>query len=200
MHIDATIVISHSDKQQAAPTGETYGFHPLTVFADHGQAGPGSRWPSCCAPATPDPTQPPITSPPPGSPWPSCRAHQRRQVLIRADSGGGTHDFLASLSQPGQPLAYSVRFTMTDHVQDAIRKVPALACTPAYDSDSQVRDVAQVAELTGLLYLSGWPKGMRVIARKERPHPGAQLRFTDIGGHRFTCFATSTRTGQLAYL
>ena len=41
---------------------------------------------------------------------------------------------------------------------------------------------------------------MRVIVRKERPHPGAQLRFTDIGGHRFTCFATSTRTGQLADL
>ena len=31
---------------------------------------------------------------------------------------------------------------------------------------------------------------MRVIVRKERPHPGAQLRFTDIDGHRFTAFAT----------
>ncbi len=41
---------------------------------------------------------------------------------------------------------------------------------------------------------------MRVIARRERPHPGAQLRFTDINGHRFTCFATSTRGGQLADL
>jgi hypothetical protein len=57
-----------------------------------------------------------------------------------------------------------------------------------------------VAELTGLLDLSSWPKGMRVIARKERPHPGAQLRITDIDGHRITCFATSTRTGQLADL
>jgi hypothetical protein len=41
---------------------------------------------------------------------------------------------------------------------------------------------------------------MRVIVRRERPHPGAQLRFTDIGGRRFTAFATSTRTGQLADL
>jgi Transposase DDE domain group 1 len=41
---------------------------------------------------------------------------------------------------------------------------------------------------------------MRVIARKERPHPGAQLRFTDIAGCRVTCFATSARTGQLADL
>jgi hypothetical protein len=51
-----------------------------------------------------------------------------------------------------------------------------------------------------MLNLAAWPKGMRVIVRKERPHPGAQLRFTDIGGHRFTCFATSTRKGQLADL
>ena len=51
-----------------------------------------------------------------------------------------------------------------------------------------------------MLDLAGWPKRMRVIVRKERPHPGAQLRFTDIDGHRFTAFATSTQGGQLADL
>ena len=51
-----------------------------------------------------------------------------------------------------------------------------------------------------MLDLSSWPKGMRVIVRKERPHPGAQLRFTDFDGHRFTCFVTSTKGGQLADL
>jgi hypothetical protein len=124
----------------------------------------------------------------------------RRRVLIRCDSGGGTHEFLAWLAKPGRRLQYSVGFTMTDEVQDAVINVPAAAWTPAYDGDGLVRDGAWVAELTGLLDLSSWPKGIRVIARKERPHPGAQLRFTDIGGHRFTCFATSTRTGQLADL
>ena len=34
---------------------------------------------------------------------------------------------------------------------------------------------------------------MRVIARRERPHPGAQLRLTDDEGWRITCFATNTR-------
>src|SRR3954451_25169501 len=38
---------------------------------------------------------------------------------------------------------------------------------------------------------------MRVIARKERPHPGAQLRLTDVDGMRVTAFATNTRHGQL---
>jgi Transposase DDE domain group 1 len=41
---------------------------------------------------------------------------------------------------------------------------------------------------------------MRVIVRKERPHPGAQLRFTDLDGHLFTAFATDARKGQLADL
>ena len=66
---------------------------------------------------------------------------------------------------------------------------------PAYDAHDQVRDGAWVAELTDLLNLTGWPAGMRVIARKERPHPGAQLRITDIDGHRVTAFATNTTTG-----
>ncbi len=47
------------------------------------------------------------------------------------------------------------------------------------------------AELTGSL-LAGWPKGMRLIVRRERPHPGAQLGITDADGMRITCFATNT--------
>jgi Transposase DDE domain group 1 len=82
----------------------------------------------------------------------------------------------------------------------AILKVPADSWTPAYDGDGRVTDGAWVADITGMLDLSSWPAGMRVIVRKERPHPGAQLRFTDIDGHRFTAFATDARKGQLADL
>jgi hypothetical protein len=74
------------------------------------------------------------------------------------------------------------------------------SCPAAYDVGGQVRPGAWVAEITGILDLSGWPAGMRGIVRKERPHPGAQLRFTDIDGHRFTAFAASTKGGQLASL
>jgi hypothetical protein len=48
--------------------------------------------------------------------------------------------------------------------------------------------------------LDGWPAGMRVIVRKGPPAPGAQLRFTDIDGDRFTAFATHAKKGQLADL
>jgi hypothetical protein len=198
--IDATIVTSCSEKDRAAPTCKTYGFHPLTVFADHGPQGsgeplaillrPGSAGSNTAADHV-EATRLALAQLP---------AHLRRRVLVRADSGGGTHEFLAWLARPGRRLAYSVGFTMTEDVQDAIVKIPERVWVPAYDADGQVRPGAWVAELTGLLDLASWPRGMRVIVRKERPHPGAQLRFTDIDGHRFTCFVTSTKTGQLADL
>jgi hypothetical protein len=126
--------------------------------------------------------------------------HLRRRVLVRADSGGGTHEFLTWLTAKPRRLHYSVGMTVTEAIAEAIGQVPADAWTPAYDGDGQVRGGAWVADLTGLLDLDEWPAGMRVIVRKERPHPGAQLRFTDIDGHRFTAFATDTKKGQLADL
>jgi hypothetical protein len=81
-----------------------------------------------------------------------------------------------------------------------VDSLPQAAWTDAYDADRSPREGAWVAELTGMVDLSGWPKGMRVIVRAERPHPGAQLRFTDVGGNRLTAFATNTRGGQLADL
>jgi hypothetical protein len=126
--------------------------------------------------------------------------HLRRKVLVRADSGGGTHEFLGWLTAKSRRLRYSVGMTITDDMQAAILQVPRDGWTPAYDGDGQVREGAWVADITGLLDLDDWPAGMRVIVRKERPHPGAQLRFTDIDGHRFTAFATDAKKGQLADL
>ena len=199
--LDATIVIAHSDKEQAAPTWKkTFGFHPMTAWADHGAAGNG------------EPLAVVLRAGNAGSNTAADHIeaarlavvqlprHLRRKVLIRADSGGGTHEFLNWLTAKSRRLHYSVGMTITEDVQDAIGKVPADAWTPAYDGDGQVREGAWAADITGLLDLEDWPAGMRVIVRKERPHPGAQLRFTDIDGHRFTAFATDAKKGQLADL
>jgi hypothetical protein len=199
--IDATIVTSCSDKEQAMPTWKkTYGHHPLTVFADHGSEGSGEplavmlRAGNAGSNTAADHIEATRLA------LEQLPRHLRRRVLIRTDSGGGTHGFLAWLTKPGRRLAYSVGFTITDDVQDAILAIPARAWTPAYDAGGQVRPGAWIAEITGMLDLANWPEGMRVIVRKERPHPGAQLRFTDIDGHRFTCFATDAKHGQLADL
>jgi hypothetical protein len=199
--LDATIVISHSEKEQASPTWKkTFGFHPMTAFADHGAGGngeplavvlrPGSAGSNTAADHI-ETTRLALAQLP---------RHLRRRALIRTDSAGGTHGFLAWLTAPSRRLHYSVGMTIAEDMQAAVLKVPAGSWTPAYDGGGQVRDGAWVADITGMLDLSSWPAGMRVIVRKERPHPGAQLRFTDIDGHRFTAFATDARRGQLADL
>jgi Transposase DDE domain group 1 len=194
-------VTSCSEKDQAAPTWKkTFGFHPLTAFADHGTGGSGEPLAIMLRPGNAGSNTAADHIQAARLALAQLPARLRRRVLIRADSGGGTHEFLTWLTKPGRRLAYSVGFTITDEIQDAILAIPARAWTPAYDAGGQVRPGAWVAEITGMLDLGTWPSGMRVIVRKERPHPGAQLRFTDIDGHRFTCFATSTRGGQLADL
>jgi len=199
--IDATIVTSCSEKDQATATWKkTFGFHPLTVFADHGAEGSGEPLAFLLRPGNAGSNTASEHIEATGLALAQLPRRLRRRVLVRSDSGGGTHGFLKWLATPGRRLAYSVGFTITEDIQDAILGIPARAWTPAYDADRQVRPGAWVAELTGMLDLASWPEGMRVIVRKERPHPGAQLRFTGIDGHRFTCFATSTKGGQLADL
>jgi len=116
-----------------------------------------------------------------------------RKVLIRTDSAGCTHKVLTWMS--GQRLSYSVGFPLPHNTAQLLELIPTDVWTPAYDAHDEIRDGAWVADLTGLLDMSRWPAGMRVIVRKERPHPGAQLRITDVDGHRVTAFATNTAVG-----
>lgn len=197
--IDATLVTSHSDKEHARPTFKRgFGFHPLWAFADHGPAGTGEPLAVALRPGNAGSntaadhialTRQALAQ------LPSHRPGTRpgRKVLVRVDGAGSTHKFLDWLT--GQRLSYSVGFALPDATPDLLALIPEHVWAPAYDAHDQVRDGAWVAELTGLLNLKGWPAGMRVIARKERPHPGAQLRITDVEGHRVTAFATNTTPG-----
>jgi hypothetical protein len=198
--LDATLVTAHSEKEHAAPTFKRgFGFHPLLAFVDHGSAGSGEPLHLMLRPGNAGSntaadhiavTRKALQQ------LPGYRPGTRpgRKVLVRADSAGGTHAFLDWLTS--RRLSYSVGFTLGD-ITDVLATIPERVWTPAYDADGQIRDGAWVAELTGLLDLTGWPAGMRVIARRERPHPGAQLRLTDVDGHRITAFATNTKAGQL---
>jgi hypothetical protein len=199
--LDATIVLAHSEKEKAAPTWKkTFGFHPLAAFADHGAAAGGEPLAIVLRPGNAGPDAAAEHIEVTRLALAQLPRRARRRVLIRTDSGGGTREFLAWLASPGRRLHYSIGMTITGEMQQAILQLPDRIWEPAYDAGGQARPGAWVAELTGLLGLAGWPEGMRVIVRKERPHPGAQLRFTDIGGHRFTAFATDARRGQLADL
>jgi hypothetical protein len=120
-----------------------------------------------------------------------------KSVLVRIDGAGSTHKVIDWLTR--RRLAYSVGFTLPENTPDLLRRIPQV-WTEAYDAHGQIRDGAWVAELTNLMDLSSWPAGMRVIVRKERPHPGAQLRFEDVEGMRITAFANNTPRGQLSDL
>ena len=81
-------------------------------------------------------------------------------------------------------------YDLGEGVRDAILALPESAWRPAVRQDGETRDGAWVAELTAALDLGAWPDGCRVIVRRERPHPGAQLSFTDHDGHRFLATLT----------
>ena len=206
--LDATLINVHSEKEQAAPTFKRgFGYHPLCAFLDHGQAGTGEPLAIHLRPGNAGSntasdhisvTREALAQLPPALLGRSGRGSKK--ILVRTDGAGGTKDFTGWLQR--QRLAYSVGFTLPANTPDLLKRIDeAAAWTPAYDSDDDgVRDGAFVAELTGLLDLTGWPAGMRVIVRKERPHPGAQLRITDHEGMRITAFATNTPRGQLPVL
>jgi hypothetical protein len=201
--LDATLVTAHSDKENARPTFKRgFGFHPLAAFVDHGPDGTGEPLAMLLRPgnAGSNTAADHITvikqalAQLPGHR--TGRSRASRKVLIRTDGAGSTHKLVAWLAT--QRLSYSVGFVLPDHTPDLLAHIDQVgAWTPAYDAHDQVRDGAWVAELTDLLDLTGWPDGMRVIVRKERPHPGAQLRFDDVDGMRITAFATNTTRGQL---
>jgi hypothetical protein len=199
--LDATLLTAHSEKENAAPTFKRgFGFHPLCSFVDHGQGGTGEPLTFLLRPgnAGSNTAADHITVARDALrqlPFTAKGGRVGRKVLIRTDSAGGTHEFLDWLH--ARKLGYSVGFTLPEDAVDRLARIPKKAWTPAYDTNRKPRDGAWVAEATGVLDLTGWPPGMRVIVRKERPHPGAQLRFTDADGNRLIAFATNTTRGQL---
>ncbi|MGH3311306.1 MAG: IS1380 family transposase [Streptomyces sp.] len=200
--LDGVLVMAHSDKQDATATWKkTYGHHPLMGFVDHGSGGSGEPVAALLRPgnAGSNTATDHITATQLALAQLPKKYRRGRSTLIRTDSAGGTHTFVAWLAQRGRWLSYSVGMTITDAVHQAVLKVPPAAWTPAVEPEGEIRDGAWVAELSGDI-LKGWPKGMRLIVRKERPHPGAQLRFTDADGLRLTCFATNTTSAPIAAL
>ncbi|KQV20619.1 transposase [Kitasatospora sp. Root187] len=200
--IDGVLVLAHSEEQDAAKTWKkTFGHHPLFAFVDHGPDGAGEPVAGLLRPgnAGSNTAADHIEAARLALAQVPKKYRRGRRTLIRTDSAGGTHDFLNWLTTRGRWLSYSVGMTITEAVHQTVLKIPAPAWTPAVEPGGEVRDGAWVAELASDV-LTGWPKGMRLIIRKERPHPGAQLRFTDADGMRLTCFATNTTHVPIAAL
>ena len=194
LDLDATLVTAHSDKEQAAGTYKHgFGFHPLLCYeatTEEALAGilrPGNAGANtaCDHVELLDRAleQLPQEAVGPG-------------LLVRADSGGASHAFLDHVASLG--LCFSVGFDLTEPVRKAVLAVSERAWRPALTQAGEQRDGAAVAELA--LDLSTWPSGTRAICRRERPHPGAQLSFTDDNGYRFQVFISNQRGGRIERL
>jgi len=97
-------------------------------------------------------------------------------------------------------IRFSVGFDLTEPVRAAILALPEGSWRPALTQDDEPREGAGVAEITDRLDLAGWPEGSRAIVRRERPHPGAQLSFSDHDGHRFQVILTDQPEPDIAIL
>lgn len=194
---DGTLVTAHSEKEQAAPTYKRgFGFHPLLAYLDATGEGlaaklrPGNAGSNTAADHVEVLDAALFQLP--------VDPHEH-EVIARTDSAALTHGFIDACRERG--VRFAVGHDLTEAVRTACLSVPIRRWRPAITADgSDERDDAQVAEITDLVDLSRWPDGTRMIVRREQPHPGAQLTFTDIDGHRFQVFITDLDDLDIAYL
>jgi hypothetical protein len=203
LDVDASIVICHSEKESATRTWKmSFGYHPLFCFLDNtrealsGLLREGRAGSNTTADHVTVLDQALVQIP---------DAHRYGiPILIRSDSAGCTQGFLAhirSLRSHGIDTYFSVGVAITEPVRAAISH--ATGWVPALDVDGEIRDGAEVCEITGLVPAHAYPEGTRFIVRRERPHPGAQLSLFDtIEGMRHQVMATDTPpgAGSIQYL
>ena len=194
--IDGTLVASHSDKEGAAPTYKHgFGFYPLLAYLDRtgeplaGLLRPGNAGSGTAADhiAVLD-----------NGARPAARRPRTREVIVRTDRPPFA-DFLAACRE--RACRFVVGHALTADLASVLMKAPAARWIPAVSADgSEEREGAFVAEVTDLVDLAGWPTGTRMIARREEPHPGAQLTFTDVLGYRYQVCLTDHPERDVAFL
>jgi hypothetical protein len=185
--VDATLITAHSEKQGAAGTFKRgFGFHPLLAYLDQtrealaGVLRPGNAGANTAADHI-EIIELVLDQFP-------RKVVEDTPIVVRTDSAAATHEFTDELR--AARVNFLMGFDLTATIRAAILGLPEAAWRPAVRQDGDEREGAWVAEITDRLDLSGWPQSCRVIVRRERPHPGAQLSFTDHDGHRFLATLT----------
>ncbi len=194
LDFDATPITAHSDKEHAAGHYKGgFGFHPLLATCGRevlaGVLRPGNAGANNAADHL-EVFEAALEQLPPEA--------LEGPILARSDSAGASHALAAACRETR--VRFSFGYAINEHVREAILALPEAAWRPAINGDGELREGAWVAELTGRVSLDAWPEGARLIVRRERPHPGAQLTFTDVDGHRFQCFITDQPDPELAVL
>lgn len=193
--IDATLITAHSDKENAAGNYKGgYGFHPLHAYGDETREALGAVLrPGNAGANTASDHKTVLDLALAQIP---AEYIEQIEILVRADRAGATHE-LADYCREGR-MRFSFGYDLTDTVRTAILETPEDAWVPALDQDGSERENGEVCEITDRVDLSAWPEGSRLIVRRERPHPGAQLTFTDHDGYRFQAILTDQDDQDIA--
>ena len=195
--IDATLITAHSEKEGAAGNYKGgYGFHPLQAYADETRESLGALLRPGNAGANTAVDHKTVLDL--ALAQIPAEYVEQIEILVRADSAGATHE-LADHCYEGN-MRFSFGYELTEAVRQAILEIPADAWVPALDQDGSDRENGEVAEITDSIDLSSWPAGTRLIVRRERPHPGAQLSFTDHDGYRFQSILTDQPGTDIAVI
>ena len=131
-------------------------------------------------------------------------AAEGTEVIVRTDSAGWSHKFVQHCR--ARQANFVIGHRLTVDIAKVLVNVPKRSWSPAISADGgDWRDHAEVVEITHLVdnvfdTSRAWPPGLRMIARHELPHPGAQLTFTDVDGHRYQVFVTDCDDPDIAYL
>jgi Transposase DDE domain group 1 len=185
--IDATLIAAHSEKDGAAGTFKGgFGFHPLLAYLDESrEALAGVLRPGNAGANTASDHVEVVDLALEQLPRDVV---EQAQIVVRTDSAAATHELTDELR--ATRIDFLMGYDLTEPVRQAALGLPESAWAPAIRQDGEEREGAWVAEITNRLDLGAWPEGTRVIVRRERPHPGAQLSFTDHDGHRFLATLT----------
>ena len=192
--LDATVITCSSRKERAAGTYKgTWGFHPLAAWCANsfeclammlrpGNAGSNTASEHIAVL---------------GGALAQLPRGYRRRILVRLDGAGASHaliEHLLSLSTARRKVAFTSGFTITAVEEAAIAQLPEHAWTAAIEQDGSIDPVAQVAELTGLWRRTGWPEGLRYIARRVKPtrkHAKKLTEFEKATGWRYQLVVTN---------
>ncbi len=193
--VDATLITAHSEKENAAGNYKGgYGFHPLQAYLDETREALGGLLRPGNAGANTAEDHKAVIDLALGQV--PAKYLEGLEILVRADSAGATHG-LIDYCREGN-MRFSVGYELTGPVRSAILQIPADAWVAALDGDGSERNNGEVAEITETLDLSAWGERSRLIVRRERPHPGAQLTFTDHDGYRFQAILTDQTDNNIA--
>ncbi|MEZ2392224.1 IS1380 family transposase [bacterium RCC_150] len=200
LDLDATLVTSHSDKENVAGTYKGgYGFAPFIASVDYGTSnGTGEILATLLRPGSAGANSADdhirvfeaAVSQLPEAFFPQGRLDGQR-LLVRTDSAGASRKFLGYLHSLGVQFSVSYpvpagKAHMVDWINDKQYWQPAL------DQHGADRTDAWVINATEVVPLKDYPPGTNIYLRAEPLHPGAQPTLLDLDGHRITAFLTNS--------